>query len=133
MIPQERRIEGLRIYFIFLISIFFLMENNNYVRFLGEGQEVLDSQEFINLSLVYWGGFFMVFHSLFSLPFSFSFSFYCHSIHLFMHSFTHLFIVHSSCGDCTQFIPSLIHLSSSMYWLEKGRRIAEVKPWYYWL
>jgi hypothetical protein len=56
MIPQERRIEGLSIYFIFLISIFFLMENNNYVRFLGEGQEVLDSQEFINLSLVYWGG-----------------------------------------------------------------------------
>jgi hypothetical protein len=35
MIPQERGLEGLSIYFIFYLPIFVLMENNNYMSFLG--------------------------------------------------------------------------------------------------
>jgi hypothetical protein len=44
MIPQERGLEGLSIYFIFLNYPFCLMDEISYVRFLGEGHEVLDSQ-----------------------------------------------------------------------------------------
>jgi hypothetical protein len=35
MIPKERGIEGLSIYFIFYLTIFILMENNSYMSFLG--------------------------------------------------------------------------------------------------
>jgi hypothetical protein len=41
MIPQERGLEGLSIYFIFYLPIFVLMENINYMSFLGEGCVVL--------------------------------------------------------------------------------------------
>jgi hypothetical protein len=41
MIPQERGIEGLSIYFIFYLPIFVLMENISYMSFLGEGHVVL--------------------------------------------------------------------------------------------
>jgi hypothetical protein len=34
MIPQERGIEGIHIYFIFYLPIFSLMENNSYMSFL---------------------------------------------------------------------------------------------------
>jgi hypothetical protein len=41
MIPQERGLEGISIYFIFYLPIFVLMENISYMSFLGEGHVVL--------------------------------------------------------------------------------------------
>jgi hypothetical protein len=45
MVPQEAGLEGISIYFIFLNHPFCLMEEISYVRFLGEGQGVLDPHE----------------------------------------------------------------------------------------
>jgi hypothetical protein len=112
MIPQERGIEGLSIYFIFLFSIFFLMENRSYVSFLGEGQELLDSQEFINPFLVYWGdwSWFLILyshsHSLSHYVFGFSTYSCIHSrtcslftplMDISLHSFPHSFIFPHVC------------------------------------
>jgi hypothetical protein len=58
MIPQERGLEGLSVYFIFLFTHFFLMENISYMSFLGEGHVVLYFQELYKPIFGLFGGFF---------------------------------------------------------------------------
>jgi hypothetical protein len=41
MIPQERGLEGISIYFIFYLPILVLMENISYMSFFGEGRVVV--------------------------------------------------------------------------------------------
>jgi hypothetical protein len=57
MIPQERGLEGLRIYFIFLNHPFCLMEEISYVSFLGEGHDVLNPHDLHKHVLGLLGGF----------------------------------------------------------------------------
>jgi hypothetical protein len=112
MIPQERGIEGLRIYFICLFSIFFLMENSCCMRFFGASQDVLVSQELINPSMVCWGGWSWLFilsshsHSLFrsvvgcstcSCIHSCTFSLFTPLVEIALHSLPHSFIFPHAC------------------------------------
>jgi hypothetical protein len=59
MIPQERGLEGLSVYFIFFNYPFFLMGEISYVSFLGEGHEVLDSKELLEPIPILLGGSFI--------------------------------------------------------------------------
>jgi hypothetical protein len=56
MILQERGLEGLSVYLIFLNHPFFLMEEINYMSFLGEGQGVLDPHKLLKPILGLLGG-----------------------------------------------------------------------------
>jgi hypothetical protein len=83
MIPQERGLEGLSVYFIFFNYPFCLMGEISYMSFLGEGHEVLDSQELHKPIPGLLGG-------SFSLSLSFSFLFFCWFLtHAFIHSLIH--------------------------------------------
>ena len=58
MIPQERGLEGLSIFFYILNTHFVLMENISYMSFLGEGHVVFYFQELYKPIFGLFGGFF---------------------------------------------------------------------------
>jgi hypothetical protein len=138
MILQDRGLEGLRIYFIFLNHPFCLMEEIIYVNFLGEVHEVLDPHELHKPVLGLLGGFssslILSFVGSFSLSLLSSLSFFVWFPYSFIHSCVHSIDRCSPArGDFNPFILSHIHLSASVSWLRKGRQAAEEYTWYCWL
>jgi hypothetical protein len=112
MIPQERGLEGISIYFIFYLPIFVLMENISYMSFLGEGHVVLNSKKYINPSLVCLGV----------------------SSHSFTHSFTHCSLFTLSFSILSPFILSPTLHSSFILILAWERKMnCGEEPWFGWM
>jgi hypothetical protein len=96
------------------------MENNNYVSFLVEGHEVLDSQEFHKIVPGLLGGF--IVHSLLTPILSLVLLLVAPPIHAFIHTPVH----YSHLSWTLHFIHSFPTLVSLIHvWLGKGKQTVE--------
>jgi hypothetical protein len=94
MIPQDRELEGLSVYFLFFLITLLSKGGDQLCEPLREGQEVLGSPRgFLNPPLVLWGGssltddFLLISHSL--THFSLTHSHACTPMHPLTHSSIH--------------------------------------------